>query len=570
MNIPLLLEPKRLSLWNYWRQSAKTQATFTRDIVIIGFGLALMLGLYLGGQWVAEKAQAGRAYLYFHPSLALGLMLVYLFAMLVFSNAAAAVSSLFLSADLDLILSSPISASRFFWGKFCDVLLGSSWVTMLFILPVVYSFARYYHAPFSYYLYAIVVLVPYFAIPTALSLIAVTTYCRFVSATRTKEALAVLGGISLIGAYLLLTLLFNGEHQFSFKKTEDILRLVSLLTVPNVTWMPSYWATTCLAERLEPTKSSSLPYLMLLWSTAVASLAAAFLVIRAFHFTAYSHAFGGRVSKRRTDPWWSRIGARMLSRCSPASRALVMKDVSLFVRDAGQLFQLVLLGGLCLLYFYNFRLLHGLQEELAPQVKRWWSVFLFLTNTSIEAFLITAVGTRFVFQSVSLEGRSYWVIQTAPLTTRQFLQTKLWTWCVPIALILGTVFGIGSYSTGVPAPLIVLKVLSSWIICYGVVGLAVGMGAYFANFSWEHASQLAASFGTLVYMFVSVMLVALNLGTIVLMLVLEHYRTDTCLTTHWIYGAGEGLAAVVFVLLNVAVVRRSLQFGEAELQRRMQ
>lgn len=570
MSLPLLLEPKFLSLRNYWRQSAKTRTTFTRDLIILAFAASLMVGLYLGGQWVAEKAQSGKAYLYFHPSLALGLMLVYLFAMLVFSNAAAAVSSLFLSSDLDLVLSSPISASRFFWGKFWDVLLGSSWVTMLFILPVIYSFAHFYHASANYYFYAIAVLIPYFTIPTSLSMIVVTCYCRFISATRTKEALVVLGGITLIALYLLLTLLFNGEKQFSFKRTEDILRLVSLLTVPNVSWMPSYWATTCLAETLEPTKSSTVPYLILLWSSAIGSLAAAFLVLRAFHFEAYSRAFGGRASKRLDDPLWTRVLTRVLSPLPPASRAMVLKDFSLFVRDVGQLFQLVLLGGLCLLYFYNFRLLHGLQEELAPQVKRWWSVFLFLTNTSIEAFLVTAVGTRFVFQSVSLEGRSFWVIQTAPVEMDRFLRLKLWTWCIPIAVILGAVFGIGAYATGVPGPLIAVKVVSSWIICYGVVGLAVGMGAYFANFSWEHASQLAASFGTLVFMLVSVVLVFLNLGTIVLVLMFEHYRHDSCQTHHTLLALGEGLAVLSFVLLNFVVVRRALDLGERELRRRME
>ena len=55
--------------------------------------------------------------------------------------------------------------------------------------------------------------------------------------------------------------------------------------------------------------------------------------------------------------------------------------------------------------------------------------------------------------------------------------------------------------------LIAFNFASGLIIAYGVVALAIGLGARFAQFDWEHAGQLAASFGSLVFMLTAVMLI---------------------------------------------------------------
>lgn len=568
---PLLLRPKALALKNYWQRRAGDRTLVIRDAVVIAFGIGVMLGIYYGGLWVLDQMQAERALVYFHPSIPLGLILVYLFLMLVLSNAAAAVASLYLSNDLDLILSSPIKPSRFFWGKFLDILFSSSWITMIFILPAVYSFARYFHAPPSYYFVTLAVLLPYFVIPTALSMVFVTLYSRLVPASRTREVLFVLAVLGIAGTYAVVKLLFPSSGEaFSFKNLDDVLRLVSILSIPNTQWAPPYWASTCLSEMLSPTKASYVPHLILLYSVAAFSLALSFVVLRLMHFEAYSKALSNRktatVDSRRSQ---ERL-KKYLSFCSPPTRAQIAKEWKMFARDVTQLFQLLLLSGICVLYFYNFRIIHGIQAELPEQTRKWWGIFIFMINTYIEAFLITAVGTRFVFQSVSLEGRSFWIMQSSPVSLKEFLRTKLVCWFFPVALVLGCVFAAGAHAVGAPAYLVVLKMVSSWIMCYGIVGLGIGLGAYYANFSWEHTTQLAASFGSLVYMLACVGLVSLDLGIIGLVLVFQHLYDTTAYFGLVEYVLGASSAAALLIYLNLGVTRWSLGFGERELVRRME
>jgi len=567
--LPLLLRPKALAVKNYFQRRQAERSQSIRDAVIILFGFSVMAGIFYGGVWMTEKLQAERAFVYFPPSVPLGLMLVYLFLMLILSNSATAIASLYLSHDLDLVLSTPFPPAKFFFGKLLDILLSSSWITMVFVLPAIFSFARYYHAPWHYYFISLTVLLPYFLIPTALSIIGVTAYSRLVSASRTKELLMLVSAIGVMASYIIFQLIFPEPNAFTFRKLEDVLRIVAVLSVPNADWSPSYWASTCLSELLIPSKASIVPHFVLLYSTAVGLIALAFLCVRYWHFEAYSRAgsgtkrtgFGGFDGRQAVN--------RLLPFVSRHVRAQFIKEMKLFTRDLTQIFQLLLLSGICLLYFYNFRIIHGIQNEIPEQSRAWWDVFVFVVNTYIEAFLVTAVGTRFVFQSVSLEGRSFWIILTSPVSLRSFLRTKFIFWLVPVALILGFVFAAGAYAVGTPLHLILLKTASTWVICFGIVGLGVGLGAYYSNFTWEHPTQLAASFGSLVYMLACVALVSVDMAILGLVLVFRNLYGMSESFTYQEYVAGVFAAVFLFIYLNFAATRWALAAGEAELERRM-
>ena len=246
----------------------------------------------------------------------------------------------------------------------------------------------------------------------------------------------------------------------------------------------------------------------------------------------------------------------------------MIKEFRCFSRDATQLFQLLLLSGICVLYFYNFRFIQGLQAGLPPERRVWWGIFSTLLNSYIESFLIAAVGTRFVFQSVSLEGSAFWILQTSPLSFREVLRAKFWGWFTPISCILSLLFGIGVLAIGGTWGLVVLKVFSTVCVCYGVVGLGIGLGAYFANFNWEHPSQLAASFGSLVYMLAAVALVSLSTGVLAALLVARHYTLTEGRFSPLEYKlVVVGLLGLLFYL-NFAVTRFALDLGEKEIERR--
>ncbi len=566
--IPILLRPKLLVVRNYLRLSLRSRTQLVRDVIIFCLALAVMFGLHKGSLWVLVTAEEQQKFVYLHPSLPLGLVFMFLFAVLFLANAAAALSSLFLSQDLDLILSSPVSLGRVFISKFWDVLVSSSWVSIIFLFPFLFAYVRYYHPPWTYYIGGALLLFPYFVIPTAGALLLVILYARFFPAKRTRETSVMIACLGLGVLYLLGTVLVSDSGQFSLQNIDDVLRLVSILTIPNTVWMPSYWISTALAEPLAPTKASIVPYVVLLFSFAALLFSAAYLAFYGLFYEGFSRAQSGRrMSLIDSRASRSRFG-QFLGWLPRSTRALVEKEYRLFSRDITQLFQVLLLGGVCLVYFYNFRMLTGLSAQLPENGKIWWQGILFLLNNSLEAFLMTAVGTRFVFQCISLEGRSYWLVQTSPISLRSFVWAKFIAWMLPIGIILSLIFGIGAYAITGSLTVIGWKLLSSWIICYGIVGLAVGLGAYFANFSWEHSSQLVASFGSMVYMLASVLLVALDgafLGLIYLFHVL--YQIDGIMNWGEFWASSISCGALL-MYMNVLVTRCVLAQGIKALEQR--
>lgn len=47
-------------------------------------------------------------------------------------------------------------------------------------------------------------------------------------------------------------------------------------------------------------------------------------------------------------------------------------------------------------------------DDLPIGQRLWWQAILIIGNMTMGAFVMTAVATRFVFPSVSLEGQTFW------------------------------------------------------------------------------------------------------------------------------------------------------------------
>ena len=97
----------------------------------------------------------------------------------------------------------------------------------------------------------------------------------------------------------------------------------------------------------------------------------------------------------------------------------------------------------------------------------------------------------------------------------------------------------------------------SFYVSYGIVGLAIGLGAYFADFSWEHPSQLALSVGSLVYMLASATLVLCDIFPmgILLQLLLSRSTDPTRVTLICV-------VALAIALVNLLIAKLAMRLGE--------
>ncbi len=566
MMVPAILLPKLYTIRNRWRQNMRQPTQLARDFIILGFSVAVMIAIYQGTIRALVEVRETITFAYLPATLSLGLVLLFLFAMLLFSNSITALGTFYLGRDLDLVLASPISLPRFFFGKWLEVGASSSWMAIIFGMPAIAAFSQAYESNPYYIVVVIATLLPYFVIPTSLSIVFVTVFTTVLPANRTREILFAIFAMALLGLYFVGKLIF--PIGASFHNSNDVLRIVSLLSLPNTTWMPSYWAAAVLGESLEPTGMTRAVYLSLLYTVAIGLTALAYALVKLLHFSAYSRAKDNRRGMRLSSRKLHRAMVRVAGFVDPQFRAIITKEFKIFARDMTQAVQLLLLLGLCMIYLYNFRILQSV-SGLPESTRLWWQGFLVVSNLAMGAFVITAVCTRFVFPSLSLEGQSYWILQTSPMSIRSLLRAKFWCWLFPVATISSIIFASGALAIDAGPHVVFLNAISSWVICYGIVGLAVGLGAFFANFDWEHTSQLAASFGSLVFMLLSTLLIAANMLPAGLLIFLRTLKMAGYSFTDAQWYVAVTCAASLLIYLNYASTRWALSVGENALLERM-
>lgn len=512
----LLLKPTFRSFRNGLRDLRHDSRRLSRVLFIGVLSIFFMAGIYFGTYWVLMHVQGFQSFAYLPPAMLLGLFFVFLFFLMVFTALVAAVSSFYYGSDLDLLVSSPIRFSQFFWGKTVGVIGASSWMVLVYGFPLLVAFGKYYGFSRSYLAAVLLAMPPLFVIPCALGACVAAVVAAVVPMRR-------LGGMLIFvtagGALLFFSLLRNLVRSAGKDNTvdiNDILHVVSIFSTPNAPWNPSYWASSVLGEQLVSTGSPWKAYLLLLYSTTCALLALSYLLLRTLHFRGFSRVRGlfrdesnvtADAAHSRRHPILS-----ILDHFGTAGpfRAILYKDSLLLSRDITMVIQVTMLLLVIAMYLYFLEVQQLFRTLFPATTDRYWYFFLAVMNTCLEAFVIASLGTRLVFPSVSLEGKSFWVVRASPITLDDLLRAKLLSWFIPVGLALGVLFSVSTYLLGFGLLATVLKFFSTVIICYGILALAVGFGAYFANFTWDHPSELIARFGSLVFMLASVGLIAIS------------------------------------------------------------
>jgi hypothetical protein len=237
------------------------------------------------------------------------------------------------------------------------------------------------------------------------------------------------------------------------------------------------------------------------------------------------------------------------------------KEFRSVFRDVAQSTQVLFLGCICLLYLANLKMFVAV-DAFPPESRLWWQQIFFMMHASITAFFTSSICTRMVFSSVSLEGKHFWLLQTAPVEMAGILRSKFSAWFPPVAIISALLFTTGTFIIVGRLDALIFYLVISIFVSYGIVGLGIGLGAYFADFAWDHPSQLALSIGSFVYMLASAVLVIMNVVPLSFMLRLGH----TAVGPVFYQRLAFVLALGIFIsLLNVVIARAAMRLGERSL-----
>ncbi|MDY6954399.1 MAG: hypothetical protein SWE60_23085 [Thermodesulfobacteriota bacterium] len=559
LNIWTLLSPRWWALKNAFLFGGR------RAVIKTGALLAMTIGF-----WVGIYVMFFRVLSYFHGVEEFGHVLAYkllslvfltFFGLLIFSNVIITLSTFFLSRDLATIHATPVSLGGFFAARFLETMLESSWMVLLFGIPIFTAYGLTYHAGTLYYLGLLSVMIPYLVLAAALGISLTMLLVQIFPAQRTRDILFLLSILLVILLYFLFRFM-RPERLVDPDAFSSVVLYFRALSMPASYYLPSTWAAEAVWPLLRPSFASSAFYQGFLWMTAMASVVVSVWTANLVYPQGWSKSQETR--RMKAGRLLTRISARITGRKGRGSQvmALMGKDFRTFFRDSTQWSQLLLVGALIVVYLYNYSVL---PLDRAPMPTHYLQNLVAFLNIGLAGFVIAAIGVRFVFPAVSAEGYSYWIIQSAPLSSKRLLWSKFFFYLCPL-LLLGQVLTILSNQLLHVSPLMQwLAPITVFCMVFGITALGIGMGAAFPNFKAENLAQVATGFGGLLYMILAMgfigLVIVLEAGP-VYTLFMARIRHQSLHSSQWVYIGGSLLLAGV---VNVAAVWLPMRYGIGKL-----
>ena len=497
----LLLRPKWISLKRRLQKPGK--GSLFKLLALAGLAAAF---------WVLTFWAFQRVLLYFRSvelfgdllaSNLMGMILLTFLSILLFSNIISALSTLFLAADLNLFLARPVSFDRLYYARLAETMAHSSWMVLLFGLPVFLAYGWVYQVSFKFYLVLGCALVPFLIIPAALGTLFSIFLMNIFPARRTKDILFLLSLFFAIGLYFLLRFL-QPERLVNPEAFAGLVEYVTALNAPSSPFLPSFWASESLLPFYQDHRAPSGFFLGLLWSTAGALCVLGSWAFQAHYFDGWTKSQEARRARLTQMPFMDALFRFCARPLKPRAKALVVKDFKNFFRDTTQWSQLLLLMALVVVYLYNFRVL---PLDKSPLPTFFLQNLVSFLNMGLAGFVLAAVSGRFVFPAVSLEGYSFWIIRSSPISPRSFLWSKFWSSLVPLLILAELLIILSNRLLQVTPFMMVLSSVTLFFMTFGIVGLGVGTGALYPRFKVENVAQIASGFGGVFFMILSMVFI---------------------------------------------------------------
>jgi len=555
-----LMRPRILSFQNKRNQGNQKAMILLYFVLGGGFWTALLWASYRVISYFAQLVDIGDIIAF----KLLSMILLTFFCLLIFSSILTILTKLFLSKDLILVHALPIPIETLFLSRWIESTVDSSWMVLVYSLPVLLSYGIAYHAGLFYYLCMFVSIIPLCIIASGVSALLIMVIVIILPASRIRNIVMLVGLLFFIAIYIAFRML-QPERLVAPETFASIVIYLKQLHMPLSPILPSTWCFDALKNALNGQIGVTLFHLSLSLSCACFLIFLNLWIAQHIYFSGYSktQAAIGRLIMTQKDRLLQVLSFLPLP--GPV-KAFTFKEIKTFFRDQSQWSQLFLLGALVVIYIYNFSVLPLNQSPIQSVYLQ--NLFSFL-NLALAAFVLTAVSARFAFPSISMEGSSFWIVQSAPISIRSFLLIKYIIYLIPLLCLSEILIIITNIFLHVSTFMMILSICTITLITPGIISLGVGLGAAYPDFSSENPAQSVTSFGGVMFMILSATFIGvcilLESGPVYAYLMAQiHHGHFTTFHYQWMIFS----FSVVFIL-SIATIILPLYFGEKKLLARL-
>ncbi len=499
-----LLSPRGLALRNVLFRSERRWLYFG----FIGLGLLFWAGLFGGIYYLVSSAWSQGAMVPLLATAFLKVLLISLSGLLSFSNVIMALSVYYLSDDLELLLSMPASRPSFHWARFLDTLVQSSWMMLVFGLPVFLAAGLAAQANWPYFVGIFFVIPCLLVISTGVGVTLATLLVNLFSARRARDALMFVV-VLLIAGLLIFVRSLRPELLVDAEAFNDLASYLVAIRLEVFAHTPPGWAGETLGALL---LNSPAPWLSLvrLGAAAAAATAVARWATAIGFDTGWARSQEAKAARFHASP----LPDQLVLVLPHAWRPIAAKELRILVRDPSQWSQLLLLAALCVIYLVSVGFLP--LSAFRGATGQWLREAVSFLNLGMAGFVMAAVGARFQFTGISREGRSWWILRGAPVDPVVVLRAKAAFGLVPM-VVVGQIVVVGSgYLLEARPLLLAAESLLALLLAWAISGLASALGAIWPDFTAENAARAAAGPAAVFFMVIAQVLVSIVLAFFVL------------------------------------------------------
>jgi ABC-2 type transport system permease protein len=542
-DVILLLSPRWTKLRNQLKDPG---ASRYRPAIIGGLVIALWAVIYVVFVKALTYFTSEEMFGAIAATKLLSMILVTFAFVAVISNVITTFSTFYLSEDLELIIVSPVTPRAVFTARFIETLIDSSWMVLLFGMPVFLAYGRVFSSPWKFYVLSFGGFLCLMTMVTGLAVLIVQNLVRSFPVRRLRDLFVFVGILIFIGMYLLFRMV-RPEEFLNPEGFASVMDYLSIMSESSSPFLPTTWLQEILKPYVTGYGFDEIPlFAGLLVSGAAVAFRIAGHSHEAGHWQGFSKSVesrGARLSKSRIIALQGRILDRFLDR---PTVALVMKETRLMVRDWGRLSQLLLLLALIVVYLYNFSVLPSLDNPAATMMLKNAIAFL---NIGLAGFVLSSLGVRFLFPAISSEGRSFWILKGSPVDLTRILWVKYFFYLAPMTLLglflvimTNRLLGLGLFVS-------LLSTVTVMFLTVGITSLSIGMGVLYADFKEVDPNRAFSGFGGLMTMIYG----GLAVAAVVLLEAFPVYRVVTSEYLHHQLGARDYVLIAACFLAALAV-----------------
>ncbi|MGB3699959.1 MAG: hypothetical protein WA997_01710 [Anaerolineales bacterium] len=404
--------------------------------------------------------------------------------------------ALYLAGDMDFLLSSPLPMRAVFLSKQMQAILPNYALVMLIGLPVLFGLGISQGYNFLYYPLVVLLLTLMAFTAAGLASLVVMLVVRIFPARRVAEVLGF-----FVATISILCSQTGQLTKYADISGEQASLAFNQLGRINSPFSPLAWAGGSLSAIGQRNWLSGIGLLAITIGLSVIIFLISLNAAERLYFSGWasvhtstrrSRVNRGRRSKSPTRSFLTAPIKRLLP---TQVRAILIKDLLVLRRDLRNMSQLV--TPLILGIVYAVMLVRSGSEpppgrgEAPPIVMEVLTNLMLYANVGISLFIGWSLLSRLAGMSFSLEGKQYWLLKSAPVSTLRLVAGKYLVAYLPTLTLCWIFLLITSLLQQVSLDTLAYSLVVVALSVAGVAGLNLAFGIAGANFEWEDPRRIS-------------------------------------------------------------------------------